>query len=155
MNARAGLERTLIHRCRGRDVLKGGTGGIEDDDLIVRGSSGYFAYDNLAEFGMHVLGQHESSRDGMVRLADVAAVHSGQRDGEHVRDLVLDAPSAEPWMTLLHVVTEMDTYEVDALPVIDGDAHVERAVVWPRARVTGALRDAIATWDGVVPIDAS
>ena len=58
---------------------------------------------------------------GMVRLADVAAVHSGQRDGEHVRDLVLDAPSAEPWMTLLHVVTEMDTYEVDALPVIDGE----------------------------------
>jgi len=58
---------------------------------------------------------------GMVRLADVAAVHSGQREGEHVRDLVLDAPSAEPWMTLLHVVTEMDTYEVDALPVIDGE----------------------------------
>ena len=38
-----------------------------------------------------------------------------------MRDLVLDAPSAEPRMTLLHVVTEMDTYEVDALPVIDGE----------------------------------
>lgn len=58
---------------------------------------------------------------GMLRLADVAAVHSGQRQGARVRDLVVDAPSATRTMTLLHAVTEMDTHEVDALPVTEGE----------------------------------
>jgi CIC family chloride channel protein len=58
---------------------------------------------------------------GMVRLADVSAVRSGQRAGALVRDLALEAPVAEPSMTLLHVVMEMDTHGVDSLPVVDSE----------------------------------
>jgi NDP-sugar pyrophosphorylase family protein len=39
---------------------------------------------------------------------------------------------------------------IGARAVVDAGATVERAVVWPRARVTGILREAIATRDGVV-----
>ncbi len=58
---------------------------------------------------------------GMVRLTDVVAVRSGQRTARRVGDLALDVPIAEPSMTLLHVVTEMDRFGVDALPVIEGE----------------------------------
>ena len=58
---------------------------------------------------------------GMVRLADVVAVRVGQREGDRIRDLAVDAPSVEPTATLLRAVTDMDTFEVDCLLVIDGD----------------------------------
>ncbi len=57
----------------------------------------------------------------MVRLADVVAVRVGQRTGEHISDLVVDAPSVGSTATLLKAVTDMDTYEVDCLLVMDGD----------------------------------
>jgi UDP-3-O-[3-hydroxymyristoyl] glucosamine N-acyltransferase len=44
---------------------------------------------------------------------------------------------------------------IGARAVVDAGATIERAVVWPRARVSGGLRDAIATWDGVVAIEPS
>ena len=57
---------------------------------------------------------------GIVRLADVAAAHTGEPGGR-VRDLAVDAPITKPSMTLLDAVTEMDTYEVDMLAVADGE----------------------------------
>ncbi|MGE5225732.1 MAG: chloride channel protein [Planctomycetaceae bacterium] len=59
--------------------------------------------------------------EGMVRLADVAAVRAGQREGSHVRDLLVDVPTTSPQATMLEAVTRMDEFELDCLPVGDGE----------------------------------
>jgi NDP-sugar pyrophosphorylase family protein len=41
---------------------------------------------------------------------------------------------------------------IGAHAVVEGGATVERAVVWPRARAAGTVRDQIVTWDDVVPV---
>lgn len=40
---------------------------------------------------------------------------------------------------------------VGAHAVVERGATVERAVIWPRARASGPIKDAIVTWDDVVP----
>jgi CIC family chloride channel protein len=55
--------------------------------------------------------------EGMVRLADVAAVRAGEREGERVRDLLVDAAPIASSAMLLDAVTEMDELELDCLPV--------------------------------------
>jgi CIC family chloride channel protein len=59
----------------------------------------------------------DGSYEGMVRLADVAAVRAGQREGEHVRDLLVVAPLTSPNATLLEAIAEMDEHELDCLAV--------------------------------------
>ncbi|HTE53401.1 MAG TPA: NDP-sugar synthase [Kofleriaceae bacterium] len=43
---------------------------------------------------------------------------------------------------------------IGAHAIVEEGAHVERAVVWPRARASGAVRDAIITWSGLVEVPA-
>jgi len=44
---------------------------------------------------------------------------------------------------------------VGAHAIVEDGTRIERAVVWPHARASGAVRDAVLTWSGVVPIEAS
>jgi len=66
----------------------------------------------------------ETRYAGMIRLADVVAVRAGQRAGERCRDLVVDAPGVAEASTLLRAVTDMDTWEVDCLPVVATDDRI-------------------------------
>jgi NDP-sugar pyrophosphorylase family protein len=43
---------------------------------------------------------------------------------------------------------------VGAHAIVEDGARIERAVVWPRARAAGAIRDAIVTWTTVIPAAA-
>jgi len=43
---------------------------------------------------------------------------------------------------------------VGAHAIVEDGAHIERAVVWSRARASGAVRDAILTWSGLVSVPA-
>ncbi len=41
---------------------------------------------------------------------------------------------------------------VGAHAIVEDGAHIEHAVVWPHARASGAVRDAVLTWSNRVPI---
>jgi NDP-sugar pyrophosphorylase family protein len=41
---------------------------------------------------------------------------------------------------------------VGAHAIVEDGAHIERAVVWPHARASGVVRDAVLTWTEVVPV---
>ena len=41
---------------------------------------------------------------------------------------------------------------VGAHAIVEDGAHIERAVVWPRARASGEVRDAVLTWTERVPV---
>jgi chloride channel protein, CIC family len=62
----------------------------------------------------------DGSYEGMLRLADVAAVRARERDAARVGDLSVAAPAAAPTWTLMDAVAAMEEADVDCLAVVEG-----------------------------------
>jgi NDP-sugar pyrophosphorylase family protein len=43
---------------------------------------------------------------------------------------------------------------VGAHAIVEDGAHIEHAVVWPHTRASGAVHNAVLTWNGLVPVPA-
>jgi CIC family chloride channel protein len=86
--------------------------------------------------------REDGSYDGMLRLADVAAVRAREREAERASDLAVRAPAAEATWTLMDAVAAMEEWEVDCLAVVDGETLIGVVALNDALRLDEVMRRA-------------
>lgn len=84
----------------------------------------------------------DGSYEGMLRLADVAAVRAGERDATRVGDLSVAAPAASATWTLMDAVAAMEEAELDCLAVVEGTEVVGMVALNDALRLDEVMRRA-------------